>query len=244
MIAVILPAYNEAAELPELLERFDRIRPRLREDIQVLVVDDGSSDDTAAAGRNATVGFPVRVVVHPENRGLGGALLTGFLETAPSLDPDDAIVTMDTDNTHSPDYVPLLREKMNAEGLDVVVASRYARGGEEVGVSLGRRILSRGASVFYRLFFQIRGISDYTCGYRMFRAGPVRKALDRHGERFIEEKGFPATGEIILKLARETDRFGEIPFVLRYDMKHTPSKMAKVQTVLHTLKVLWRHRKR
>jgi dolichol-phosphate mannosyltransferase len=244
MIAVILPAYNEAAELPTLLERFDAVRAGLDEEIRILVVDDGSSDGTAEVARERTGSVPVRVVVHPENRGLGGALLTGFQETAPSLDPDDAIVTMDTDNTHSPDYVVSLREKMNAEELDVVVASRYASGGEEVGVSLGRRILSRGASVFYRLFFRISGISDYTCGYRMFRAGVVREALEEFGDGFIEERGFPATGEIILKLARRTDRFGEIPFVLRYDMKHTPSKMAKVQTVLHTLKVLWRHRRR
>jgi len=244
MIAVILPAYNEAAELPTLLERFDEVQSKLDEEIRILVVDDGSTDGTAETARRQDLSVRVRVVVHPENRGLGGALLTGFQEAAPNLDPDDAIVTMDTDNTHSPDYVPILREKMGAEALDVVVASRYASGGEEVGVSLGRRILSRGASVFYRLFFRIRGISDYTCGYRMFRAGAIQRALEDYGDGFIEEQGFPATGEIILKLARETDRFGEIPFVLRYDMKHAPSKMAKVQTVLHTLKVLWRHRKR
>lgn len=242
MIRVILPAYNEAVELPRLLERFDVLRGRMPEPLEVLVVDDGSTDGTAQAALESGVSIPVRVVVHRENRGLGGALLTGFREAVNGLDAADGIVTMDADNTHSPDYVPALREKLDAGKLDVVVASRYAPGGEQVGVPAGRRVLSRGASLVYRAFFRIPTISDYTCGYRLFRAGAIREALERYGDGFIEEPGFPATGELMLKLRRFTDRFGEIPFSLRYDLKKSRSKMAKLRTVVRTLRVLWRHR--
>jgi dolichol-phosphate mannosyltransferase len=243
MIAVILPSYNEATELPMLLKRFESLSAEMSELMVVVVVDDGSTDNTAEAAEETDLTIPVRVVVHPENRGLGGALLTGFREIVGDLADEDGIVTMDADNTHDPNYVPALREKMMAADLDIVVASRYAAGGKEVGVPLGRRVLSRGASIVYRCFFRISSISDYTCGYRMFRAGIIRRALEEYGEKFIEENGFPATGEIILKLRRLTNRFGEIPFALRYDMKHGASKMAKFQTVMHTLKVLWRHRR-
>jgi dolichol-phosphate mannosyltransferase len=242
LIAVVLPAYNEEPEIPRLLERFDRFSSEMDEPVRVLVVDDGSRDQTAAVARNAGVRIPVEVIVHESNKGLGGALRTGLTHAAKGLAPDDAVVTLDADNTHDPRYVRDLRERMLADNLDVVVCSRYASGGQEVGVTAGRRLLSRGASFLYGHLLHVRGLSDYTCGYRIFRASVLQAAVRHLGDQFIEETSFAATGEIILKLRRFTDRFGEVPFVLRYDMKEAPSKMNKIKTVLRTLKVLRKYR--
>jgi dolichol-phosphate mannosyltransferase len=242
MILVVLSAYNESVEVPELLQRFDRLASELDEPLRIIVVDDGSTDGTDQAVRGTRVGIPVELLVHPRNLGLGAGLLTGLRRASETASPEDAVVTLDADNTHDPRYVVDLRRKMNQGNLDVVVASRYAGGGKEVGVSLFRRILSHGASWIYRSFFRTPGLRDFTCGYRMFRAGILQEAFSRSGDRFIEETSFAATGEIILKIRRLTDRFGEVPFVLRYDMKHTKSKMAKLRTVVRTLCVLWKHR--
>jgi dolichol-phosphate mannosyltransferase len=228
--------------MPGLLQRFDRLAIDSDEPLQIIVVDDGSTDGTAVVTRETRVSVPVALVVHPKNLGLGAGLLTGLRKASELASSDDGVVTLDADNTHDPRYVIDLRRKMNEENLDVVVASRYAGGGREVGVSLFRRTLSHGASWVYRAFFRTPGLRDFTCGYRMFRAGILQEAFSRYGDRFIEETSFAATGEIILKLRRLTDRFGEVPFVLRYDMKHTKSKMAKLRTVVRTVCVLWKHR--
>lgn len=242
MILAVLSAYNESVEIPELLRRFDEVARDLDEPLRVIVVDDGSFDGTAESARKTKVGIPVEVIVHPENRGLGGGLLTGLRKASETSGPEDAVVTMDADNTHDPRYVIDLRRRMKEADLDVVVASRYAGGGREVGVSSYRKVLSHGASWTYRLFFRTAGLRDYTCGYRMFSARVLQRAFGQYGDRFIEETSFAATGEIILKLRRLTERFGEIPFVLRYDMKHAKSKMSKFRTVVRTLCVLWKHR--
>ena len=75
---------------------------------------------------------------------------------------------MDADLTHSPKLIAELRSAMNAE-IDVVIASRYAKGGEEIGVSVFRKVLSHGAALVYRLALGRIGIRDFSCGYRMIR---------------------------------------------------------------------------
>jgi dolichol-phosphate mannosyltransferase len=243
MIYLLLPAYNEAPEIEPLFASVDNMTGELNEPLEIILVDDGSSDGTADTAENTPCQAAVTAVRHEQNKGLGGALQTGFSTIAgKSSREDDVIITMDTDNTHSPTYIPRMVDKLREENLDLVVASRYAPGGEEIGVPFHRRMLSRAASVFYQGFYRTPGIRDYTCGYRAYRAGIIRHAIDRFGDKFVEERGFPSTGEILLKIRALSNRMGEVPFSLHYEMKHTPSKMPKIQTVLHTLRILLKYR--
>lgn len=243
MIYLLLPAYNETAELGELFASVEGVLPALDEPLEIVLVDDGSTDGTADEARALSCKAKVTITSHEVNQGLGGALRTGF-ETILARRPaeDDVIVTMDTDNTHSPAYIPQMVQHLRREGLNLVVASRYAAGGQEVGVPALRRLLSRCASLFYGLLYRTPGISDYTCGYRAYRAGALRKAQEQFGKRLIEENGFPSTGEILLKIRSLGDRMGEIPFALHYEKKHTPSKMPLLATCLSTLRILMRYR--
>jgi len=243
MIYLMLPAYNEAPEIKPLFTSVDKVLADLDEELMVILVDDASTDGTDEIARQTSTQVEIKILRHVTNQGLGGALLTGFqsiLDENPS--DDDVIITMDTDNTHSPSYIPPLVKKIRLEELDLIVASRYAEGGTEEGVSYTRRLLSRAASFFYRWFYRTPGISDYTCGYRAYRVGIIRMGLERFGNLFIEEKGFSSTGEVLLKIRTIGGRMNEIPFALHYERKNTPSKMPKIKTILSTLKILLKYR--
>lgn len=241
MIFALLPAYNEQEGLPALLEAYADLNARMPEPLSVVLVDDGSTDATVQVARDFDSPFPLEIIEHDANRGLGAAFLTGFRSIVRSAQPADAIVTMDADNTHSPEYILQMLGKF--KNADIVIASRYAPGGKEIGVPAFRRFLSHGASMLYSLFFGLSGVRDYTCGYRMYRAGLIQKALDKYKDQFIAEQGFSSTGEILLKLAPMAQRIDEVAFRLRYDLKKGQSKMPKIKTVIRTLELLFRLRK-
>ena len=137
------------------------------------------------------------------------------------------------DDTHEPKYLFDLIDKLE-EGYDVVNTSRFQPGGGQLGVNGYRAFISRSANVFMKLVFGIRGVSDYSCGYRAYRAEVIKDALDIYGNNMIQLRGmgFTSTLEIIVKLNMLGCRFAEVPFVLRYDQKKGGSKMVGSITML------------
>lgn len=234
---VVLPAYNEAVSLPRLLRRLAAERGAA---VRVLVIDDGSTDGTAAAAERLAAELPgLTVLRHPGNRGLGGALRTGWQAALAAGLPDDgAVVTMDADDTHDPAVIAQLLQLLR-QGHDVAIASRFARGGGEVGLSPARRALSLGARVFLSLVRHIPGVSDYTCGYRAYRAGALRQAFAVYGpDGLITAPGFACTAEVLLKLAALGARCAEAPLVLHYEQKAGRSKMRILRTLVGYAHVL------
>ena len=243
MIVVVLPAYNEAGALPPLLRRLGDVSVgHFGSGLAVIVVDDGSSDGTAGAAlAGAPPGLDVRVIPHGGNRGLNEALRTGLLAALERVGEDDIVVTMDADDTHAPGLISRMTMLIE-EGNDVVVASRYAPGGRVRGVSFPRRVLSRGASLLFRAVYPVRGVRDYTCGYRAYRAGLLKEAFARWGDQFISEPGFSCMVDILLKLSRLDAVVTEAPLVLRYGRKPGKSKMNVRRTMAQTLSLLARRR--
>ena len=231
----MIPAYNERRALPALLERAADVPVIGR----VLVVDDGSSDGTADIAA-AWDGPPrVEVVRHPHNRGLGAAMLTGLTALAErdGLRDDDVVVTMDGDNTHDPALIPRMCQAIGG-GADVVVASRYCPGGRELGLSWRRRVLSRGASRLLGALRPVRGVRDYSCGYRAYRVGVLRRALTAFGQDLITTAGFACMAEILLRLDSLGARCVEVPLELHYERKEGPSKMRVARTISGYLQLL------
>ena len=243
MIAVVLPAYNEADALPPLLRRLGDVSVgHFGSSLAVIVVDDGSTDGTAEAARaGAPPALDVRVIPHEGNRGLNEALRTGLLAALERVGENDIVVTMDADDTHAPGLISRMTMLIE-EGNDVVVASRYAPGGRVLGVSLSRRVLSRGASLLFRAVYPVRGVRDYTCGYRAYRAGLLKEAFARWGPEFLGEPGFSCMVDILLKLSRLQAVVAEAPLILRYDRKPGKSKMNVGRTMAQTLSLLARRR--
>lgn len=236
---VVLPAYNEAARIAVLLQRVhDTLRGR---DYSVVLVDDGSADGTGDVVRGLMDRMPIDLVVHEVNQGLGATIRDGLVRAADRAARSDIIITLDADDTHRPDTIPSMLQRID-EGCDVVIASRYRPGSRVMGVPAHRRALSGGAAILMRAMFPIRGVRDYTCGYRAYRASAIQDALERYGDGFLDQDGFQCMVDILLKLRGLDLVFGEVPFILRYDAKEGETKMNVGQTVKSTLQLLVRTR--
>lgn len=240
-VRVVLPAYNEQDALEKLIERIVQTLGETPWDFDILVVDDGSSDRTVSVTRKLQEFYPVKLVCHEVNKGLGAAITTCLTRGIEGLDADDIVVAMDADNTHPPQLigqmVPMIRE-----GYDIVIASRFQPGGRVVGLAKHREWLSIGARVMMQTVFPIRGCRDYTCGYRAYRVGMLRDAVVRLDGKLTREEGFACMADLLLTLNGLGAVIGEVPLLLRYDFKRGASKMKIFQTVRRTLRMAMRHR--
>ncbi len=209
-----------------LLEKITALQTRVEYPIHVIAVNDGSKDMTANILKQWSLHLPITIITHKINRGLGETVRDGFEIAAELTRPEDVIVRMDADNTHEPDYIPSMIKKIS-EGYDVVIASRFKKGGGMEGVNAYRTFISLCANIFMKCLFPIKGVWDYSCGFRAYRAGLIQHAIRIYGDQFIGLKGlgFTCTLEKVIKLRLLGARMSEVPFVLRYDQKAGKSKM-------------------
>lgn len=233
MIVIILPAYNEEPCVGTLLVKIKEVMESAGFEYRVLVVNDGSKDGTVQEIKRFQGEMPVEMITHKINRGLWETVRDGFERAAEICQPGDIIIRMDADDTHEPRYIPLMVTKMR-EGYDIVIASRFQPGGGAEGLDSYRLFISRMANLVMRFFFPIKGIKEYSCGYRAYRAEIVQEALRIFGNAFIDLKGvgFTCTLEKLIKFRMMGARFAEVPFVLRYDQKLSQSKMLSSITTL------------
>ena len=237
-IIVVLPAYNEEANIGSLLRRIFEALNDEQLGFSVIVVNDGSSDRTEQILEEMGRELPLIVDHHESNQGLGPTLRDGLRRAAEVAGERDIIVTMDADESHTPGLM-LRMVRMIREGYDVVIASRYQPGSRIYGLSLRRRIVSRLASWLMRVVFPTPGVSDYTCGYRAYRAEALKQAYALYGDELVNQGGFQCMVDVLLKLRRLPLIFGEVPMVLRYDLKRGNSKMRIIHTAAGTLRLLW-----
>ncbi|PKN01910.1 MAG: hypothetical protein CVU77_02965 [Elusimicrobia bacterium HGW-Elusimicrobia-1] len=237
MIYVALPAYNEEKNIPPLLSAVSETLKGA--DYKVVIVDDGSTDGTLSAARLASGVMPVEVIPHEKNMGLGAAIKTLFAYIAKNVKSGDVVVTMDADNTHPAALIPSMASRV-AEGADIVIASRFCAGAKTRGVPFYRNLLSRVAALIFKIAFRIRGVNDYTSGYRVISGAILRRYFDSpEAAPLVTEAGFTAGTEILIKLSRQPGaRIVEAPLDLRYDLKGGASKMKVVSTMIKYLKLL------
>lgn len=233
MIYIILPAYNESESIGTLLMKIKRTMEG-KYNYKVIVIDDGSTDGTGKILSRFKNKIPLTIIRHRYNRGLGESIRDAFEYVSEKSKRSDIIVRLDADDTHEPKYIPEMIKKIKEENFDIVIASRFQKGGGEKGIGLYRKLISRCANLLMKLFFPIKGVWDYTCGFRAYRAGLIKDALYVYRNDFIELKGLGFTGTVekLLKLKRFNIKIGEIPFVLRYDQKLSKSKMVSKITIL------------
>ena len=236
---MVLPVYNEAEGIESLLDRIDESLGEAALTYQVVLIDDGSHDATPEIVARCARRMPILIRRHDVNLGLGTTIRDGLVETSSLASDRDILVTMDADDTHAPGVI-LRMARMILEGYDVVIASRYQAGSRTVGVPLSRRFLSKSASLLFRILFPIRGVKDYTCGYRAYRAEVIQDALRDYGGSFLDQDGFQCMVDILLKLRRRDLIFGEVPFILRYDIKEGGTRMNVGRTILNTLLLIVR----
>lgn len=240
---IILPAYNEENNIKKLLRKITYYQEDAGVDnYQIVVVNDGSTDNTLKILLDYEKNkFPLKVINHANNMGLGETINTGFKYISEISNEQDIVIVMDADDTHTPGLIYRMINKIR-EGFDVIIASRFHRESRIYGLSSKRKILSWCASIIFRIVMPIKGVKDYTCGYRAYKAYVIKNAFKKYEEKFIDQQGFQAMVDILLKLRPMNFIFGEVPFILRYDFKESTSKMKVKQTIINTIKLLIKRR--
>ncbi len=157
-----IPVYNEATHVERVLQQVRRFSP------EILVVNDGSTDGTAALLDHQP---DIRRVDHPRNRGYGAALITAFQYTR---DHDfDVLVTMDCDGQHEPSRIPVLLESLH--DADIVSGSRYLRDfRQDTPAPTDRRAINRTITEEINEQFGL-GITDAFCGFKAYRRYAIEK---------------------------------------------------------------------
>ena len=195
LLSVVLPARNEATSLAQLLPPLCQLLP----DAEIIVVNDGSVDDTLAVCAE----FPVRVISHPYPKGNGAAIKTGARAAHGEI-----IVFMDADGQHQPEDIPALLDKL-AEGYDMVVGAR--KSGSHAGAhrAVANDVFSRLAS-----WMVMHPIEDLTSGFRAVRAGKFRKFL------YLLPNGFSYPTTVTMSFFRAGYGVAYVPI-------HTPRRIGK-----------------
>lgn len=227
-VSVVLPAYNEEKDLPQLLERLKATLGATSRPYRVVVVDDGSADRTAEIAREAATHMPVHLVQHAKNMGLGRAIQTGLSE---ARNFGGFIVTMDADNSHDPCYIEEMVQILEAQPIDLVIASRYQKGSVIKGVPWHRQVLSLGCFALMKTILPFRNVRDYSTGFRVYRASVISRLVQRFGDQMVEVSGFACMLEILAKLRIIGAQAVEIPYTLRYDQKAGVSKLRLGRTL-------------
>lgn len=193
IVTAVIPAYNEATRIASV------VKGALQQVDMVIVVDDGSTDDTMRVAQHAGA----RVIRHLENRGAGAATMTG-LEAARLLGASIA-VTIDADEQHDPADIPLLLSPIEAGKADIVFANRF---GQRNRIPAIRRLFNAIGNVV-TLVATGRWVSDSQCGFKAF--GP--KAL---AEVDLHMSGFEFCTEIVRESVQHSWRIAQVPTKVLY----------------------------
>lgn len=243
-IWVVLPTYNEADNLPRLVDALYALDFPLEGDagdqaaatkpcdspqLVVLVVDDNSPDGTGALAEEIARVRPdeLYVVHRPGKLGLGTAYRLGF---AFALDHGaDVVVEMDADFSHSPDYLPAMVGMLGE--YDVVVGSRWAPGGRiDQRWERWRYLLSKYANVYARAVTGLRG-SDTTAGFKVFQAEALR-GIPFHR---IRSDGYAFQIEVAMECQRQGLRVAELPIYFEERVRGRSKMSARI-----ILEAAWR----
>ncbi len=243
-IIVGLPAYNEEKALPKLLDRLIALKDVYGDRFKIIVVNDGSSDNTENILKeyNRSHDF-INFINHNGNQGLGRAVYTLFCYATERFGKNDILITLDADNTHNPNIIPAMVYKLRKEDLDIVIASRFTPGGKEIGLTLQRKLYSRGAAVLLKTFFPITNVRDYSCGFRAYNVGFLQKAVKFYKGNLVTSNGFECMAEILVKLGKVGARVGEYPLVLEYNLKEGQSKLKVLDTIKGYFRLIYRVRR-
>jgi dolichol-phosphate mannosyltransferase len=212
---VCLPTYNERDNLEPMVralgDQLDTRRDR------VLVIDDNSPDGTGGLADALAAELPWVAVLHrPEKQGLGPAYIAGFKHAIAA--GAELVIEIDCDFSHDPADVPRLIASCEG-GIDVTLGSRWVDGGGTVNWGAGRRLISRGGSLYARTILGV-GVRDLTGGFKCFR----RAVLEAITLDAIAAKGYGFQIETTYRVLRQGFSVAEIPITF-VDRRVGESKM-------------------
>jgi len=236
---VLVPVYNEAPNIPTLCEAFRQLRAEFgsRYAMRFMLVDDGSSDDTAAVARSSAGDLDLQVLAHERNIGPGGAFATGFAWLAGRMGEADWVITMEGDNTSRHELIRQMLMRAG-EGFDAVFASPYMYGGGFTQTSFLRKLLSSGANLIVKDLLDIQGILTVSSFFRLYRARTLFRLQRAFGPGIVERRGFESMVEMVMKMVMLRITISEVAMLLDSSRRKGKSKMKLMRTILGYL-ALW-----
>jgi dolichol-phosphate mannosyltransferase len=214
-VCICVPTYDERATLPKVVARIRASVPQA----DVLVLDDNSPDGTGEVADRLAAQDPQMHVLHrPGKQGLGPAYLAGFAWAQER--GYDAVVEIDADGSHQPEQLPDLLAAAERTGADVVIGSRWVRGGSVHNWPAHRRLLSVGANTYARLALGIP-VRDSTAGFRVYRLA----ALRRMSTRDVASQGYCFQIDLTVRALEEGLQVVEVPIAF-VEREEGTSKMS------------------
>jgi len=218
-VCVIIPTYNEKDNISKLIDSLLDIFKLIKNfEMYILVVDDNSPDGTWELVEKYTKSYKNVHLITGEKRGLGDAYIRGFKY---AIDKFDILVTMDADLSHNPKKIPEFLRQIE-HGYDLVIGSRYIKGGATPDWNLQRKIISRGGNLFARIVGGLYNVNDCTSGFRAIRTDLLKK-IDF---RYLATKGYAFQTTSLYELYMAGARIKEIPIIF-HDRKFGKTKLTK-----------------
>lgn len=198
---VVIPTYNEKDNLPIIVDRLLKAEP---ERVDILVVDDASPDGTGDIADALDAKHEQISVLHREGKGgLAGAYIAGFRW---GLARDyEVLCEMDADGSHAPEQLYLLLDRID-QGAELVIGSRYVRGGKTVNWPISRQLLSRGGNTYASIALGA-DLADITGGYRAYR----REVLEKINLDSIASSGYVFQVDLAWRAVEEGFDVREVP---------------------------------
>jgi len=226
-LSIVIPTYNESQNIIKILDSLRSMPPR-EMDTEIIVVDDNSPDGTGKVVeeyvKKSKIGaYPVQVIRRENKGGLSSAILAGIKHSKA-----DAIVVMDSDLSHPPQTVSKMIEELDSSNCDIVVASRYVKGGSISGWPFKRKLISRGATKIAQRGLGIK-IKDPMSGFFAFRRHIINNIK-------FDSLGYKILLEILVKA--KGAKVKEIPYAFT-DRKSGSSKL-DLAVFFDYLKSVWR----
>ena len=193
-VSVVIPCFNERDTIEQLV---NSVRNSPIQNIEIIVVDDGSTDGTIDVLKGKVAGLADQIIYQPANRGKGAALRTGFAAAT-----GDIILVQDADLEYSPSDYPALLQPIFSGSADVVFGSRFLGGRPHRVLYFWHMVGNRFLTLLSNMFTNLN-LTDLESCYKAFRA-PLLKNLD------LREKGFGFEPEITAKLAKTRCRIYEV----------------------------------
>ena len=220
-VSVVIPTYNERENIKGLIHEISDVFEKNGIDGNLIVIDDSSPDGTAREVENLKEGYPIVLIKRGQKLGIGSAYVTGFKK---AIDLNSEIIfEMDADFSHDPEYIPEFVKNLN--NYDLVLGSRYIKGGKIENWALWRKIVSRGANILARILLGLK-VNDITTGYRAYR----KEALQGIDLDKIKSNGYEFQAEILFRVVEKGFRIKEIPIVF-VDRRTGRSKLSKIEII-------------
>lgn len=237
MIYILLPALNEAKNIEQILISISAVLTAAKKPFTIVIVNDGSTDNTAEILNNNLANFPLELISFAQNQGVGQVFRQGIKTICAKASANDILISMDCDQTHSPSVFPQLIQAIDS-GIDIAIASRYHPQSVTVKLPFIRAIMSDSINLFLRICFPVPGAHDYSTFFRAYKIGILQKALNLYKDKFIEQTSFACMAEILIKLQKFNPQIREVPLTLRFDLRTGKSKMKVFSTIWGYLKLI------